>query len=68
MLPADTERLLPGDEILFCSRAGAEQQIRAQLANVYTLGYLVSGAVPPRSTVLARLTGKRRVERAEEVA
>ena len=58
MLPAETTLLAPDDELLFCSRSGAEALLRANMNNIYTLGYLVDGREPPRSSILARLLGK----------
>ncbi len=55
MLPSDKDAIVDGDEVLFCSRSGAEQQIRANLANVYTFGYLADGTVPTRSALLSKL-------------
>jgi hypothetical protein len=48
MLPGDDLALELDDELLFCSTAPAEQQIKASLASAHALEYLNSGTMLPR--------------------
>ena len=58
ILPQDNDTLSTGDEILLCSRRGVEHQIRSNLANIYTLEYLVSGEAPTRGVAMGWLRSK----------
>ncbi len=59
IMPADNVVLLPDDEILFCSTRNAEQQVKTNLANIYTIQYLVSGAAPTRGYAMSWLESLR---------
>ena len=48
MLPADSELLQPGDELLFCGTENGERMLSASINNVYTLDYLITGIDTPR--------------------
>lgn len=52
MLPENDIRLTLGDELLMCSRRGVDQSIKANLANIYTVEYLVSGSSPARGFIM----------------
>jgi voltage-gated potassium channel len=52
MLPGDEIGMAVGDEILMCSRRGVDQSIKANLANIYTVEYLVTGDSPARGFVM----------------
>jgi len=43
MLPADSEAIMPGDDILFCGTEKGENLLLATMNNAYTLDYLISG-------------------------
>jgi len=43
MLPADSEAVMPGDDILFCGTEKGENLLLATMNNAYTLDYLISG-------------------------
>jgi hypothetical protein len=59
IMPADNVVLQPDDEILVCSTRNAEQQIKTNLANIYTIQYLVSGTAPPRGYAMSWLASLR---------
>jgi voltage-gated potassium channel len=48
MLPADSEPVMLGDDILCCGTESAENLLSATMNNSYTLEYLVSGRDPAR--------------------
>lgn len=58
-LPTNTFDIRQGDEILFCSQRGVQQQILKNLANIYTLTYLVTGESPPRGYAMNWLMRQR---------
>ena len=58
-LPADDFSVKPDDEILLCSTKSAEHRLQTNLANAYTLEYLVSGTVPVRGWVMSALISAR---------
>jgi len=43
MLPADSETVMVGDDILFCGTEKGENMLLATMNNAYTLDYLISG-------------------------
>jgi len=43
MLPADSEAVMLGDDILFCGTEKGENMLLATMNNAYTLDYLISG-------------------------
>ena len=43
MLPADSEAVMVGDDVLFCGTERAENLLSASMNNNYTLDYLISG-------------------------
>jgi len=49
MLPADSEPVMPGDDILCCGTESAENLLSATMNNADTLDYLVTGRDPARS-------------------
>ena len=54
MLPADSELLQPGDELLFCGTENGERMLSASMNNVYTLDYLITGVDKPRGYLFQR--------------
>jgi Trk K+ transport system NAD-binding subunit len=48
MLPADSEPVMLGDDILYCGTVHAEGLLSATMNNGYTLKYLVTGRDPAR--------------------
>ncbi len=58
MLPADSENVMLGDDILFCGTEEGENLLLATMNNVYTLDYLISGQDKPRG-YLFRWLGQR---------
>jgi hypothetical protein len=48
MLPADSEPVMQGDDILCCGTESAENTLSATMNNRDTLDYLVSGRDPAR--------------------
>lgn len=61
VMPPPNTPVLPGDQILFCGRAGALRLLDATLNNEYTLRYLISGREPPRGYAMHWLN--QRLER-----
>lgn len=57
MLPAETLRLEPADEILLCGTASAKRLMHSNINNPYTLHYLVTGQEPTRGWFFQRLEG-----------
>ena len=55
IMPADGYLIAEGDEILMCSTPEAERRMKANLANIYTVEHLATGAVPPRAYAMRRL-------------
>ena len=55
MLPADSETLLIGDEILFCGTELSESMLSATMNNEYKLEYLITDIDPPRGNVFSWL-------------
>ena len=62
MLPADSEAIMLGDDILFCGTEKGENLLLATMNNGYTLDYLVTGEEKARSYVFRWLEqrGERR--------
>ena len=56
VLPADSEAVQLGDELVFCGTEQSERLLRATLNNCYTLHYLVTGTDPPRGYLWGWLT------------
>jgi voltage-gated potassium channel len=56
MLPPGDLPVCLGDEVLMCSRRGAEQTIKSNAADIYTLEYLATGVTPARGIVLNWMT------------
>ncbi|MEH6626431.1 MAG: NAD(P)-binding protein [Motiliproteus sp.] len=52
MLPDLKEHARPGDLIVFCGDTRSQQLLDANLNNVYTLHYLITGVEPPRGYLL----------------
>ncbi len=59
MLPADTQDLRHGDEILFCGTEQSERLLLATLNNPYSLHYVVTGTDAPRAYFFKWLTGMK---------
>lgn len=60
LIPSEDIALHPGDEILMCSTRAAQQQVKTNLVNVYTLEYLVTGTAPARGYAMSWLTSLMR--------
>jgi len=60
MLPADSEPLRVGDRLLFCGTELGERLLAANMNNIYTLEYLVTGEDRPRGYLFRWLDGRGR--------
>ncbi|TNF90150.1 MAG: potassium channel protein [Gammaproteobacteria bacterium] len=59
MLPADSELLQAGDELLFCGTEGGERMLSSTMNNPYTLDYLITGEDKPRGYVFKWLAERK---------
>lgn len=55
VMPELFEELVEGDQILVCSTHAAKFRVRSNIANPYTLAFLVTGVEPPRGWIMNRL-------------
>lgn len=65
MLPAQSEAVLPGDDILFCGTERAEELLSATMNNAYTLEYLVSGQDRARGYLFRWIEQRRQQRQAQ---
>jgi voltage-gated potassium channel len=65
MLPADSEAVMIGDDVLFCGSKSAEASLSATMNNGYTLDYLISGQDHARGYLFSWMEQRRQRHRAQ---
>ncbi len=59
VMPELFEELEEGDQILVCSTHAAKFRVRSNIANPYTLAFLITGKEQPRGWLMSRLLARK---------